>query len=349
MSTVGGNVANGDPGDDMPALLLTLAASYELRGPKGVRKVKARDYYLGVYETAAEPDEILTGIRVPTPPKAHGFAYAKLKRKVGDYATAAVILTVVDGRVATCAVGLTMSPTSRCWRPRPPKRRPARRSTRRPLENPQPQPSRSLRQPRTDAGLAQYRAKMAGVMTARALAGAFARAMALRGPEMPQDQCRNDCKWQGGIGRSRTSHAADPFAARDPEPLRRAYRLRHDPLRRMHDRRRRQIGQVLHDVRRPGAGRRGSDDRGHGGAGRQAARASGRVPRDAWAAMRLLRAGYDHARAPTALGEPKPDRERNPYRHFRQSLPPHGYQNIVKAIQYAAAKLNGIEFREAAE
>ena len=96
LGTIGGNAANGDPGNDMPALLMTLDASYELRGPAGARRVKARDYYLGIYETAAEPGEILTEIRVPISPKPHGFAYEKLKRKVGDYATAAaaVILTV---------------------------------------------------------------------------------------------------------------------------------------------------------------------------------------------------------------------------------------------------------------
>ena len=78
-------------------------------GRPGARRVKARDYYLGIYETEAQPGEILTEIRVPIPSKPHGFAYEKLKRKIGDYATAAaaVILTVSGGRVASCAIGLT--------------------------------------------------------------------------------------------------------------------------------------------------------------------------------------------------------------------------------------------------
>ena len=80
-----------------------------LRGPDGERRVPARDYYLGLYETALKPGEVLAAIRVPKPPAGHGYAYEKLKRKVGDYATAAaaVILTVSGGRVATCAIGLT--------------------------------------------------------------------------------------------------------------------------------------------------------------------------------------------------------------------------------------------------
>jgi carbon-monoxide dehydrogenase medium subunit len=107
--TIGGNVANGDPGNDMPALMLTLGASYRLEGPGGVREVAASEFYQGAYFTALEPGEILTAISIPLPPAGHGYAYEKLKRKVGDYATAAaaVILTMSGGKVASCAIGLT--------------------------------------------------------------------------------------------------------------------------------------------------------------------------------------------------------------------------------------------------
>lgn len=107
--TVGGNVANGDPGNDMPALMLTLGAVYRLQGPSGPREVAARDYYQGAYFTSLEAGEILTSIAVPVPPAGHGYAYEKLKRKIGDYATAAaaVVLTLSGGKVATCAIGLT--------------------------------------------------------------------------------------------------------------------------------------------------------------------------------------------------------------------------------------------------
>ncbi len=107
--TIGGNVANGDPGNDMPALMMTLGADYELQGPDGARTVAARDFYQGAYFTALEPGEILTSVSVPVPPAGHGYAYEKLKRKVGDYATAAaaVVLTMSGGKVASCAIGLT--------------------------------------------------------------------------------------------------------------------------------------------------------------------------------------------------------------------------------------------------
>jgi len=107
--TIGGNVANGDPGNDMPALMMTLGATYRLEGPTGTRGVPAADFYQGAYFTALEQGEILTSVSIPLPAAGHGYAYEKLKRKVGDYATAAaaVILTRAGGRVVSCAIGLT--------------------------------------------------------------------------------------------------------------------------------------------------------------------------------------------------------------------------------------------------
>ena len=106
--TLGGNVANGDPGNDMPAIMLALNATYKVVGPAKARAVKARAFYKGLYETALKPGEIVTAIEIPAPGK-HGFAYEKLKRKIGDYATAAaaVLITMKAGKVATCAIALT--------------------------------------------------------------------------------------------------------------------------------------------------------------------------------------------------------------------------------------------------
>jgi carbon-monoxide dehydrogenase medium subunit len=107
--TLGGNVANGDPGNDMPALMITLGASYRLEGPTGGRDIAAAEFYQGAYFTALEPGELLTSMSIPVPPAGHGYAYEKLKRKVGDYATAAaaVVLTKAGGKIATCSIGLT--------------------------------------------------------------------------------------------------------------------------------------------------------------------------------------------------------------------------------------------------
>src|SRR4029077_4640367 len=86
-----------------------LGASYRLEGKSGGRDVAAAEFYQGAYFTALEPGELLTSISIPLPASGHGYAYEKLKRKVGDYATAsaAVVLTMSGGKVATCKIGLT--------------------------------------------------------------------------------------------------------------------------------------------------------------------------------------------------------------------------------------------------
>ena len=107
--TVGGNVANGDPGNDMPAVMQCLGASFVLRGPKGAREVAAREFYEAAYFTARKDDEILTAISIPMPAAGHGYAYEKLKRKVGDYAiaAAAVVLTMGGGTCKSAVIALT--------------------------------------------------------------------------------------------------------------------------------------------------------------------------------------------------------------------------------------------------
>ena len=109
LGTLGGNVANGDPGNDMPGLMQCLGAAYDLDGPNGSRSVAARDFYDSAFVTARGDDEILSRIRVPVPAADHGYAYEKQKRKIGDYATAAaaVLLTVSGGRCDSASVAMT--------------------------------------------------------------------------------------------------------------------------------------------------------------------------------------------------------------------------------------------------
>lgn len=107
--TIGGNAANGDPGNDMPAVLMALNAVYVLSGSGGERQVAAREYYHGAYSTARNDDEILTTIHIPMPATKHGYAYEKQKRKIGDYATAAVavILSLDGGKIGNANITLT--------------------------------------------------------------------------------------------------------------------------------------------------------------------------------------------------------------------------------------------------
>jgi len=108
--TVGGNVANGDPANDQPAIMIALGATLVARGPKGERTIAANKFYTGLYETALARDEILTEIRVPMPPARSGGAYQKLKRKTGDFAVAAVAVQLAldaKGAVASAGIALT--------------------------------------------------------------------------------------------------------------------------------------------------------------------------------------------------------------------------------------------------
>ena len=178
VGTIGGNAANGDPGNDMPAVMKALDAAYELTGTSGTRRVPARDFYQGVYTTGLEPGEVLTAIRIPVPAAGHGYAYEKLKRKVGDYATAAaaVVLTMSGGKVATCAIGLTNVGDTALLAEEA-----ASILTGSSLDDDTVKravaAAEAITSPAADAhGPPEYRTKMAGVMLRRALARAASRA-----------------------------------------------------------------------------------------------------------------------------------------------------------------------------
>ena len=107
--TVGGNVANGDPGNDQPAIMIALGATYVVQGGKE-RTIAANQFYKGLYDTALARNEILTEIRIPAPPPKSGGAYAKLKRKTGDFAVAAAAVQLTlnaKGAVERCGIALT--------------------------------------------------------------------------------------------------------------------------------------------------------------------------------------------------------------------------------------------------
>lgn len=107
--TIGGNVANGDPGNDMPGLMLCLDARYTLTGPNGNRQVAAREFYEAAFFTKLKAGEIVTELRFAAAPAGQGWAYEKLKRKVGDYAVAAaaVTLSLSGGKCSAASVALT--------------------------------------------------------------------------------------------------------------------------------------------------------------------------------------------------------------------------------------------------
>jgi aerobic carbon-monoxide dehydrogenase medium subunit len=179
LGTLGGNVANGDPGNDMPAVMLALDATYQVSGKGGDRRIAARQFYQGAYFTALEPGEIVTAIRIPVPSAGHGYAYEKLKRKVGDYATAAaaVMLTLKGGgEVGSVSIGLTNVGETALLAEE------AARLLVGSTLGPETvkkavAAAEAITAPASDRrGTPQYRTKMAGVMMSRALARAAQRA-----------------------------------------------------------------------------------------------------------------------------------------------------------------------------
>jgi carbon-monoxide dehydrogenase medium subunit len=110
MATVGGNLAHGDPANDHPATMLALGAEIVATGPRGERTIPVKEFFISLFTTALEPDEVLTEIRIPLPPAGSGGAYVKLERKVGDFATvgaAAQIALDSSGNCRAVGIGLT--------------------------------------------------------------------------------------------------------------------------------------------------------------------------------------------------------------------------------------------------
>lgn len=108
--TVGGSLAHADPSADWPAVVIALGASIVCRNVETERIVPAREWFVGVFQTALEPDELLTEIRIPHPGPRSGGAYEKLERRAGDFATVGVAAQVrldPDGRIAAAGIGVT--------------------------------------------------------------------------------------------------------------------------------------------------------------------------------------------------------------------------------------------------
>jgi carbon-monoxide dehydrogenase medium subunit len=108
--TIGGSVAHADPASDWPAVMLARHARIVCRSASGERTIGARDFFIDTFQTAIEPTEVLTEIRMRRRPKGGGGAYQKLERKVGDFATVGVAAAVVlgdDGRFESVGIGVT--------------------------------------------------------------------------------------------------------------------------------------------------------------------------------------------------------------------------------------------------
>lgn len=84
--TIGGSLAFADPAAELPACALALDATVTLRSRTQERRVKAADFFHGLFETDLRQGEILTAIEFPKASERHRFAFSELARRHGDYA-----------------------------------------------------------------------------------------------------------------------------------------------------------------------------------------------------------------------------------------------------------------------
>ena len=112
--TLGGALVHADPAGDLPAVALALDVTLIARGPGGEREIAAADFFVDYLTSCLEPDEILTGIRIPKLGSGWGYRYEKFHRTAQSWATVGVAALVrrSNGSVAEARIGLTnMGPT----------------------------------------------------------------------------------------------------------------------------------------------------------------------------------------------------------------------------------------------
>lgn len=96
--TIGGSIANNDPAADYPAALLALGATIQTES----RTIPADEFFVGLFETALEDDEIITSVSVPVPQAA---TYLKFKSPASRYALVGVCVARTDGGVRVAVTG----------------------------------------------------------------------------------------------------------------------------------------------------------------------------------------------------------------------------------------------------
>ena len=107
--TIGGSLAHADAAAEYPAVALALDAEIEALSPRGQRTIPAAEFFTGIWSTALEPDELLTGVTfTPWGPRS-GFAIEEFARRPGDFAVAGAAVAVQlgpDKAVTRCAISL---------------------------------------------------------------------------------------------------------------------------------------------------------------------------------------------------------------------------------------------------
>ena len=96
--TIGGSLAHADPASELPACMVALNATIIVRGPAGERRIAANEFFIGIYETALSPQELLVAVELPAAPKQSAHFFHEFARRHGDYAIVGLAAqAVVEG------------------------------------------------------------------------------------------------------------------------------------------------------------------------------------------------------------------------------------------------------------
>lgn len=101
--TIGGSLAHADPASELPVVMVALQARFKLERLGRSRWVEAETFYESLFNTALEPEEILTEIAVPPVMASTGYAFQELARRHGDYAQAGVAAVVTLDAHGVCS------------------------------------------------------------------------------------------------------------------------------------------------------------------------------------------------------------------------------------------------------
>ena len=106
--TIGGSLAHADPGADWPALVLAADAAIEVQGNKGKRRIKATDFFTGLFSTALQDSEIITAIRIPVPANGTKTTYQKFVQPASRFAiVGCAVMRFADGKTTIAFTGVS--------------------------------------------------------------------------------------------------------------------------------------------------------------------------------------------------------------------------------------------------
>lgn len=105
--TIGGSLAQADPASELPACMLALGATIIVRGTSGERRIAAREFFTGIYETVLAPQELLVAVELPVTPENSAHFFQEFARRHGDYAIVglAAQAVVTNGQFADLRLG----------------------------------------------------------------------------------------------------------------------------------------------------------------------------------------------------------------------------------------------------